>query len=499
MRKATRAAGCVITLILTIGLLFCMTNLTERKTSDNKYHDFFQDRDYDVLFMGTSHVINSVFPMELWKEYGITSFNCGGTSNFLPTTYWVLENALDYVTPKAVVIDCLHLSSDRKCPDIARAHFSLDAFPLSLTKIKATLDLMDDPEENENPEAETRANAAQRSPLELLWDFSIYHSRWNELKEDDFAPAPNQEKGADTRINVVQGKLEKIDPGASLEPGHTGEVYLRKMIESCRDRGIQVMLTYFPFPASEIEQREANRAYEIAEEYGIPYVNFLDHDEIIDYRTDLYDSYSHVNASGGRKLTSWLGGQLVRLFDLPDRRNDPAYSYWEEDYQEYEALKDNHLKEQEDLVNYLMLLAGDDTDTVIYIQDQAIFRSEQILLQLKNLGVDPGELGDSTDFILVGKHGREAVVLNSFTEDGKTEKTKFGEASVLRFSGEETEKGEYLTLTVDGWESMKIRMDSNPGMQINVYRHGGLVDSVKFQYTVNSLTDKVDTSKVIRQ
>ena len=114
MKKAARIIGCAVTLLLTAWLLFALTELTENKDSDNKYSDFFRDREYDVLFFGTSNVIDDVFPMELWKEYGIVSYNCGGTSNQLATTYWVMENALDYVTPKVVVIDCLHLSEDRK-------------------------------------------------------------------------------------------------------------------------------------------------------------------------------------------------------------------------------------------------------------------------------------------------------------------------------------------------------------------------------------------------
>ena len=146
MKKAARIIGCAVTLLLTACLLFSLTELTENKGSDNKYHDFFRDREYDFLFMGTSHMVNGVFPMELWKEYGITSYNCGGTSNQLATTYWVMENALDYVNPKVVVIDCLNLSADMKYSSVfSHVHYSLDAFPLSLTKIRAVWDLLDDP------------------------------------------------------------------------------------------------------------------------------------------------------------------------------------------------------------------------------------------------------------------------------------------------------------------------------------------------------------------
>ena len=228
MKKAMRAAGCIITVILTIGLLMWTSNLTVRKDSSDKYSDFFRDRDYDVLFMGTSHVIDSVFPMELWKEYGIVSYNCGGTSNYLPTTYWVLQNVLDYVTPKVVVIDCYRLADDEKCPIIERAHYSLDSFPLSMNKIKAVLDLMDDPGGKTAEQAEKAANIAQSPSLELLWNFAFYHSRWNELEKDDFSPTSTKEKGAEPQINVVRGKLKRIDRDLTSEAGHTGEVYLRR-------------------------------------------------------------------------------------------------------------------------------------------------------------------------------------------------------------------------------------------------------------------------------
>ena len=479
MKKAMRAAGCIITVILTIGLLMWTSNLTVRKDSSDKYSDFFRDRDYDVLFMGTSHVIDSVFPMELWKEYGIVSYNCGGTSNYLPTTYWVLQNVLDYVTPKVVVIDCYRLADDEKCPIIERAHYSLDSFPLSMNKIKAVLDLMDDPGGKTAEQAEKAANIAQSPSLELLWNFAFYHSRWNELEKDDFSPTSTKEKGAEPQINVVRGKLKRIDRDLTSEAGHTGEVYLRRMIEDCRERGIEVMLTYLPFQASEAAQREANRAYAVAEEYEIPYVNFLEYDDIIDYQTDLYDSYSHLNVSGARKVTSWIGRFLMEQYSLPDKRNDPAYSYWEEDYREYEAVKNNYLESEDDIVNYLMLLAEDDIDVMIYIQDQDIFRNKQVLLQLENLGVDTSGLDKNTDYILISSKGKKTVVLNDFTVDGKTEKTKLGDAAVFR-------TGSSMVLNVDGWQSMSVQPENVPGIRIDVYRGYDFVDCVKFNYTVQS-------------
>ena len=356
-----------IVLCITICLLCKATDLLELKTSDNKYADFFkQKRPFDVLFLGTSHVINGVFPMELWDKYGIVSYNLGGHSNEVATTYWVMKNGLDYTSSKVAVIDCMSLRSDQKASvKYSYVHNSLDAFPLSRNKIRAINDLLDDPKMDEIlADGKTNTGTEPRTKIGLLWDFSVYHARWNELTKDDFQPNPNKEKGAQSRIAVVRGEMEPIPPEQKSKPDTTAEQYLRKMIEECRDRGIEVLLIYLPFPAREYEQAEANRVNDIAQEYGLNYINFLNMD-LVDFQTDLYDSNSHLNPSGARKVTAYLGDYLKSHYDLPDRRTDEAYSFWADDYEDYKELKDQNLRKQKSLINYLMLLSGDALDITI--------------------------------------------------------------------------------------------------------------------------------------
>ena len=135
--------GCLVTAALLVAALAGLTKVLERKASYAKYAPFFaQEEDFDVLFMGSSHLLNSVFPMELWKDYGIVSYNFGGHGNQLATTYWVMENALDYTTPKLMVIDCFYLEYEMKTSmNFAQVHLSFDAFPLSRTKIRAAFAL----------------------------------------------------------------------------------------------------------------------------------------------------------------------------------------------------------------------------------------------------------------------------------------------------------------------------------------------------------------------
>ena len=495
-RKIKIVISCIITVSLTVCFLFRLTDLMERKSSDIKYADFFeQDEDFDVLFMGTSHVINAVFPMELWNDYGIISYNFGGHSNQMATTYWVMRNALEFTSPKVVVIDCFWLSNNTKCSDIlSYLHLSLDTFPLSMTKVKAIYDLLDDPVLDEAIEnGTTQESDEPRTKIGLLWDYSVYHSRWTEIGRSDFEPDHTYEKGAESRIAVTRGAdLNKISKEQKMEPGTTGEQYLRRMIEDCQDRGIEVLLTYLPFPANEGQQMEANYVYDIAEEYGVNYINFLDID-LINHQTDLYDEAAHLNPSGARKVTDYLGEYLISNYDISDQRKNGDYSFWYEDYEEYNEIKNRCLVECNSLVEYLMLLSGDDVDITMDIRNKDIFNSSWIVELLENLGINTNELTADSDFIIIRNSGDDAVVINALREKGEVTVAKLGKIQAFY----DTDDG-YYELYVDGNKCMTGNMGDDTGLQISVVRGDELVDTVRFVYTVDPETMIVNNSATNR-
>ena len=124
-----------------------VTDVLARKDSVIKYHDIEED-EFDVLFFGSSHVINGIYPMELWNDYGIVSYNCAGHGNKLPTTYWMLRNVLDVKAPRMVVIDIYALESNDKIrserPGIEQQHISFDWSGISKEKIGMVNFLLDD-------------------------------------------------------------------------------------------------------------------------------------------------------------------------------------------------------------------------------------------------------------------------------------------------------------------------------------------------------------------
>lgn len=488
-RKLKIAGSCMAAICLTVCILYYLTNLMERKASEEKYADFFeQQEDFDVLFMGTSHVINAVFPMMLWNEYGIVSYNFGGHDNRIPTTYWVMKNALEYTNPKVVVIDCAELSSSYKCSNsFSCVHLSLDAFPLNVMKIRAIWDLLDDPIFEKDIENGTTTQSDEpRTKIGLLWDYSVYHSRWAEITRSDFEPAFTYEKGAESRIAVTRGQIEKIPADQKMEGGTTGDQYLRKMIEECQDRGIEVLLTYLPFPAVEHLQMEANYIYDVAEEYGVNYINFLDM-ELINYQTDLYDK-SHVNPSGARKITDYLGRYLTSNYKIADQRKNGEYAFWGEDYNEYTELKNRNIAACDDMEVYLMLLAGDNVNATIDVRDKSIFRNAGVISLLENLGVNTNELTENTDFILIRDGGKKTVVINDFRDYDKSAVTELGEIRISYDVDGSLHDGEtgFFGLYLDGEELLQGNMNEDINMLVSVRRDGVEVDTVGFAYAVDT-------------
>lgn len=374
--------SCTITLLLFICNITVLNNLTERKESRNKYYDFFeQKQNFDVLFLGSSHTINAIYPMELWDDYGIVSYNLGGHGNRIPTTYAVLKEALLYTTPKLVVLDCFHVKSNRMYSDsIEQVHLSMDAFPLTIQKYKSLHELIND----------------SKLEMEFLWPFVTYHNRWDSLTPEDFNPIPSVEKGAEIKVGIATpNPISSVSPDSKLTDNTTGIIYLRKIIELCQKNNINILLTYFPFPSNTEEQMEANRIYDIAQEYNINYINFLDTNNIVDYSTDCLDPGSHLNAAGGKKVSSYIGKYIISHYPIADRRQDSHYSFWNDDYMLYLQYKIHLLKIQNTLTNYLMLLEDNDftynitntndlqTISVFYnnkLVDKANFCNEQRIL-----------------------------------------------------------------------------------------------------------------------
>ena len=367
-----RISATVCFALLFIIIVAKISDIFERKYSYSKYYDFYQQKqDFDVLFLGTSHVLNAVYPMELWRDHGIISYNLANHSENICTNYWQLRNALDHTKPKAVVIDLYAVDGDGKVNDRYLHNFT-DEVPFSLTKIKLVQDLLE----------------PEKRP-EYLFNFSLYHSRWEELGLEDLKPSTGLEKGAELRDDIAVNEPPTLIPKEEYDPtDRLNKQYLQKIIDLCKEQNIAIVLMYLPYTMPEGDQLVANWGYAIAEKNEIPYLNFVYEDLALNYATDCADIAHHLNASGARKVTDYLGTFLTQNYDIPDRRQDPAYSFWQQDYTEYREMINEWMNTISNLYSYLVMLNDRDLSVRIYLaEDSFIYANPEIMELIENIQV----------------------------------------------------------------------------------------------------------------
>lgn len=375
--------SCVFVLLLGVTLSYC-TRVLERKNSSNQFGPFLDhSKQYDVLYFGDSRFVNCLFPMEIWEDYGIPGYNLSCYGNTMPVNYWSMMNALDYAEPKVAVLAINGVRKDLKVTGSSSdLHTALDFFPLSRTKIRAIHDLMDDPQA-----ADDDGNRYVDMKWEYCFTLGKYHSRWNELTPNDFVSNPNVQKGADMMVGVAQSEdYDIIDDDLFAEEQGAGYLYMRKFIEECQARGIEVLLVHLPYPASENSQMNANTVGSIAEDYGVDYLDMVRMDSVVDYAVDCYDQQAHLNPSGGWKISDFMGQYLREHYALADRREDPSYDNWKQDLAAYTAYKRDELLSQKTLDDLLVMLHDDSVSTDIAVKAHAeLYWNDQVLTLLHNM------------------------------------------------------------------------------------------------------------------
>ena len=448
-------------LCLTVLLLAGLTWLTQKKDSYAKHAEFFeQSAPYDVFFVGSSRPMNGIFPMELWEDTGIVSYNWAQAGHPPPAYYWVMRLALDDQQPKLMVIDCYGMHFDAKTTGVfGLMHISMDSFPMSLNKLRAVRDMLDDPSMTEE-----QNEGERRSAFNLLWTFPVFHSRWSQLTAEDFRPVKNYTRGAIANNDLFVGAFTPDDSEKGAVFDTVGVQYLRRAIEECQSRGIEVLVTFLPLFADARQQAAAEYAGKIAAEYGADYLNFFDLD-LVDYTVDFADSAGHLNAAGARKVTEYLGRYIKEHYDIPDHRGEAAYDNWERDHAVYTGQKNQTLREQEDLYRYLMLLERDAVDAALFVEEPALFRDPVAAALLRGLGVDTGSLTADTALILIRDGGARAAVLDALPAAGETLETAAGTLT----------GGECLTL-----DGMEIPSPGACALGVCVLRDGTEIDRAAF-------------------
>lgn len=352
-------------------LLSSVTFVMRYKKDQKRIISFYNEpkKSLDVIFLGSSHVHCSIIPLELWNKYGITSFDYSTPGQNFQLAFSCIKEVIGKQQPELLVIDLF--TSFYICRNMFESfgiHNVVDCLSL-FSKFRLINDFI-----------LLSGKPDYKTSFELFFSAYVYHQRWDKLNKDDYYCIGIEEK---IRKGVYGDALyfTKMDNGKfpyvnseyveSLELPYLYNKVLIEILKLCNKNQIKVLFTLFPYDDSyidylyKIDMNLLNRYYKGIVEKGMEYKNvaFLNYfakiDEIgLDEKNDLKDR-SHLNFYGAQKITAHLGKYIKEHYDIPDRRLDPAYAKWNDDYKLY--VQDTFAQElnaTRDSEKYMQLIAS---------------------------------------------------------------------------------------------------------------------------------------------
>ena len=321
----------VFTLIflLTVGpmtWLFARKSLEPPWDMTNKIGGFYNEPEgeFSVLFFGSSHVYASVSPLELWYNTGVKSYVFATQLQPMWATYYYVKEALKTQDPQLIVVECNMMGDDQEYYDDGVNFSFMDELPLSLDKLKLAM---------------VSAPAGERAPL--VWNFMKYHSRWDELEDQDYHTRRSQLRDPYRGHVLLPDRQVTAPEVIPMEAGESGALleknveYLEKIIAPCEAEDIDLWLIKAPSNTA-LEETQALRmesVEELAAAYGVPFDDFNQCYEAIGLTTaDFYDQ-RHLTGVAAARFTDYLSVLLSRRW--PGLAADSGDEQWNADYTAY--------------------------------------------------------------------------------------------------------------------------------------------------------------------
>jgi len=419
LRTAIKA---IAFLLILLNLFLFFTYLfrnTSRSGRQNILEYYAEPEDtVDVVLIGASNVMRYWDPMQAWNDYGFTSWNFAVSAMNGECYLSAIQEALKTQSPRLVVVETRTFGKSVPAGEVRiGARRLLDAMDMGISRFQAVRRYCD------------VCDIAWKDAIPLYIDLIYYHNnhealvtyknwKWADNRVGKELDRGHQFKGFETEAKHVTYQ----DPSKNLiktsrKLDESSRQLLEEIILYCQEEEIELLLLASPIVIRKGEAGKFNTVAEIADAYGVPFINTnLHYEEMgLIFEEDFMDRH-HTNDLGATKFTDYFAAYLKENYQLADRRGKAAYKHWDELYGEYRVKKE---------------LRENDVRTIIAAKEEGRRRA-QIMLQTKDL-YEWLELADHEQIcILTVCDGAAEHVLNS---QGKLALKGFGIETAVLESG----------------------------------------------------------------
>lgn len=261
-----------------------------------------EENTIDTIIIGNSEAYSSIIPMELWKDYGYTSYNCASPEQLLPLSLKMLKEVSKKQTPKLVILEANNL---------------YNPFELGYA-------------------------------VDQIINYNVkafqYHDRWKNIRKEDFGLKVNYDtvnimKGYEytSEIQPLEKKEEPKDKNAKIP--RYNQLCLKILKKRCDKNNIKLLVVHVP-NALYWSKEVHDSTQQFCDAKGIEYldVNMHEDETKIDWKKDTGDKGDHVNFTGAKKTTKFIGKYLNEKKYLPSHKEDEIHKTWDKQYEEYKKI-----------------------------------------------------------------------------------------------------------------------------------------------------------------
>lgn len=389
MKLVKRCAGVIVFwLILALVLGRVYEILSWKDTAGGYYtqvETFYglEENVVDVLFLGSSHCYCSVINSKLWDDYGIAAYSLSISGQDMVASYYWLKEALKTQKPKVVCLEMYYVMCRGYAVE-GNLYRNILPYHISADYLELVRNMID--EGSGSPQIE-HGIVSEEDRSSFLAKWPIIHTRYKELQRQDFTGPDTLYIGYNYPTGGVANQpVAWTREGTDLYMGNGAveiedEKWLRKIIELTKKNDVELCLFLAPMSLTTQEQMQMDYVEELAEEEGIPFLNFVDlRDKIkFDSQQD-FEDWGHVNYRGAVKVTAALGRFISQNYAIEDHTGDERYELWERDSATRKhELSVSKLQGSVDL-QYILDCAAYSTDyTVIITADGDYYRETDYL------------------------------------------------------------------------------------------------------------------------
>lgn len=283
----------------------------------------------DMIYVGGSSVYTYWEPLKAWDDYGFTSYAYATDNLPSDSTEFYIKEALKTQDPKLFVVELKAFSEfDPEVFEykLRNGSDSLDWYSINRWKYISNYLTYHPADENTDV-------------LSLYFDIVKYHANHSCLSDPlNWEYCDNEAVCYDKGFRLMEG-YEKLDKPVDYMTEERYEMppedteLLNHLLDYCDKRNLQVLFVLSPMVVDAAQMGIYNTMQDIVEKRGYGFLNANEYyDEMsIDFSTDFINA-RHVNCYGAEKYTRFLGKYIIDHYDMPDNRDNVAYTSWHEDF-----------------------------------------------------------------------------------------------------------------------------------------------------------------------